>query len=173
FSRKESVTYYKDIVGRAWQQVEGAETPEVRGQRFDEHMDWAMLDDDFEGRTNRTFRTGPVFVPLWWGYYRPWGRAHSIPRPSSSRPAIPSAGRVQLPTLPGAAFAASIVGGVQTTASRIVGSLPGFTSGVTQMTNPLPKPSSSGGGRSYRGGSSCACACACAGCACACAGGGR
>jgi len=170
FSRKESVTYYEDIVKRAWQQVEGAETPEVRGQRFDEQLEWTMLDDDFDERTNRTFRTGPVFVPMWWGYYRPWGRAHSIPRPSSSRPATPSAGRVQLPTLPGAAFAASVVSGVQTTAGRIVGSLPGFTSGVTQVTNPPPKPSSSG--RSYSSGG-CACACACAGCACACAGGGR
>ncbi|HEY73152.1 MAG: hypothetical protein DRJ03_04535 [Chloroflexi bacterium] len=174
FSRKESVAYYEGIVKRAWQQVEGADTPEMRGQQFDEQLGWTMLDDDFEERTNRTFRTGPVFMPMWWGYYRPWGRAHSVPRPSSSRPSTPtpSVGRVQLPTLPGAAFAASIVNGVQTTSSRIIKNVTGFTGGVTQVTNPPPKPSSSG--RSYSGGSSsCACACACAGCACACAGGGR
>jgi len=173
FSRKESVTYYKSIVKQAWQQVEGAETPEVRGQRFDEQLGWTMLDDDFEERTNRTFRTGPVFVPMWWGYYHPWGRTQpaGAARVSPSRPSAPAMGRAQLPTLPGAAFAATIVNGVQTTAGGIVKNLTGFTGGVTQVTNPPPKTS---GGRSYGGGrSSCACACACAGCACACAGGGR
>lgn len=173
FSRKETVVYYKDIVRRSWQQVEGAKTPEVRGERFDEQMEWTMLDDDFDGRVKQTFRTGPVFVPMWWGYYRPWARTvPSMSKPSISRPSAPSTGRVQLPTLPGAAFAATIVNGVQGTAGRIVSSVTGFTSGVTKTTNPLPKRSSSG--RSYGGGgSSCACACACAGCACACAGGGR
>jgi hypothetical protein len=52
----------------------------------------------------------------------------------------------------------------------IVGNLTSFTGGVTEVTNPMPKTSSSG--RSYGGGGhSCACACACAGCACACADG--
>ncbi len=173
FSRKETVTYYKDIVRRSWQQVESAETPEVRGERFDEQMEWTMLDDDFDSRVKQTFRTGPVFVPMWWGHYRPWARTvPSVSRPSAARPSAPSTGRVQLPTLPGAAFAATIVNGVQDTAGRIVSNVTGFTSGVTRTTNPLPKRSS--GGRSYSGGgSSCACACACAGCACACAGGGR
>jgi hypothetical protein len=180
FSRKETVAYYKDIVRRAWQQVESAGTPEVQSQRFDEGLEWTMLDDDFDNRVNRTF-TGPIFMPPWWIYYRPWvpriqsattgtaglaatGAAKSSPRTSSG-------GGVQLPTLPGAAFAASIVTGVQSTASNIVRSVTGFTSDVTQVTNPPPKPS----GRSYGGGGGggCACACACAGCACACAGGGR
>ena len=171
FSRKESVTYYKSIVRQAWQQVEGAKTPDVRGQRFDEHLEWTMLDDDFAERTNRTFRTGPVFVPMWWGYYHPWTstRAAGTARPSVSRSSAPSMGRVQLPTLPGAAFAATIVNGVQTTAGGIIKSLTGFTSGVTQVTNPPPVAS----GHGHGGGSGCACACACAGCACACAGGGR
>jgi len=177
FSRKETIAYYRDIVRRAWQQVEGAETPEVRSQRFDEGLEWTMLDEEFEGRTRRTF-TGPVFVPMWWGRYQPWTRPavgtagrHPAQVPSSgSRPS----GRVSLPTLPGAAFAASIVNGVQGTSSRIVRNVTGFTSGVTQVTNPPPKPSTSGrtSGRGG-GGCACACACACAGCACACAGGGR
>jgi hypothetical protein len=174
FSRKETVTYYKDIVQRAWQQVADAETPEIRSQRFDEGLEWTMLDDDFDDRVGHTFRTGPVFVPMWWGYYRPWAtrtRPTATPRPSSS--SRPSTGRVQLPTLPGAAFAATVVSGVQTTASRIVRNVTGFTGGVTQATNPLPKTSSGGRYSGGGGGSSCACACACAGCACACAGGGR
>jgi hypothetical protein len=176
FSRKETMTYYQDIVQRAWQQVETAETPEVRSQHFDEAFEWTMLDKDFDDRVKRTFNTGPVFVPVWWGYHHPWAHAHSVPiaTPSTVRPSTGgvSTGRVQLPTLPGAAFAAGIVTSVQTTASRIVGNLTNFTSGVTKVTNPVPKTSSSG--RSYGGGGhSCACACACAGCACACAGGGR
>jgi hypothetical protein len=174
FSRKETVAYYKDIVSRAWQQVESAETPEVKSQRFDENMEWTMLDEQFDRRTQQTFSTGPVFVPLWLGYHRPLAQAYNVPAPSAGRPSggTASTGRIQLPQLPGSSFAAGIVGGITGTASRIVGNLTGFTGSVTEVTNPVPKTSSSG--RSYGGRShSCACACACAGCACACAGGGR
>lgn len=176
FSRKESMAYYRDIVRRAWQEVEGAETPEVRAQRFDEQLEWTMLDDDFERRTGRTFDTGPIFVPVWWNNYRPWARtatSQPAPAPSSTGGGVRPSGPVSRPTLPGAAFAATLVRGVENTAGRIVGNVTGFTGRVTQVTNPPPKPSasgrSSGGGRSC----ACACACACAGCACACAGGGR
>ena len=176
FSRRESVVYYRDIVSRAWKQVEGADTPEVRSQRFDEGLEWTMLDDDFDDRTQRVFRTGPVYVPMWWGYHRPWARATASAGSGSARSTgAPSAGSrsasPSLPTLPGAAFAATVVRGVEGTASNIVRSAADFTAGVTKVTNPPPKSSS--GGRSSSGGSSCACACACAGCACACAGGGR
>jgi len=177
FSRKETVDYYRNIVTRAWQQVEGAETPEVRSERFDEGLEWAMLDEDFEDRTQRTFDRGPVFVPVWWGYYRPWAAATAGARPRpAATPSTPSTGRApSLPTLPGAAFAATLVRGVEGASSRIVRSVSDFTNGVTRVTNPPPRPSTSG--RSYGGGGgggcACACACACAGCACACAGGGR
>jgi hypothetical protein len=183
FSRRESTAYYRDVIQRAWQQVEGAATPEVRGQLFDERLEWAMLDGDFDERTERTFARGPVYIPTWWGYYRPWGRTVSTTAGKVGKAAAgtrsTSSGRsssVQLPTLPGGSFAASIVRGVQNTSGRIVSSVTGFTGKVTQVTNPPPKTSSSG--RSYRGssgggGCACACACACAGCACACAGGGR
>lgn len=175
FSRKETVAYYRDIVKRAWDQVAGAETPEVRGQIFGEGLEWTMLDDDFNKRTSDTFREGPILLPTWWGYYRPWGHAAPAAVPSGG-PLVPS-GPARMPTLPGADFAASIVRGVEGTAGRIVRSVTGFTGGVTQTTNPPPKTSSgssSGGSRSSGGGGcACACACACAGCACACAGGGR
>jgi len=178
FSRKETMVYYRDIVQRAWQQVEGADTPEVRSQRFDEGLEWTMLDDDFDDRTRRIFHTGPVYIPVWWSYYRPWRRVPSgagAPVKAGGRPGrAPSTGSApSLPTLPGAAFAATIVRGVEGTASNIVRNVTGFTSGVTQVTNPPPRPSSSHSGRSSGGGCACACACACAGCACACAGGGR
>lgn len=177
FSKKETVTYYEDIIKRAWDQVEQAATPEVKGQVYEDVMDWTMLDHQYENRTQQTF-SGPVFIPTptwWWrydpGYVRP--AATSIPTGSSGSGSSSGGGQVSLPSLPGSAFAASVVGGVQNFSSKVLGDLTSFTGGVTNVTNPPPPPStyrSSGGGG---GGHSCACACACAGCACACAGGGR
>jgi hypothetical protein len=173
FSLKESRDYYKAIMRKAWEQVEAAETPELRSERYAEGLEWQMLDDDFDDRTKQVFRTGPVHLPPWWWYYRP---STSAPRPASIPVSRSGGGRsISLPTLPGSDFAASVVTGVQNTASNLVTNLVGFTSGVTKTTNPPPPPSTSrsaisrGGG----GGCACACACACAGCACACAGGGR
>jgi uncharacterized membrane protein YgcG len=179
FSLKETKTYYRSIVKQAWNQVETAETPEVRSEKFAESIEWSMLDHDFDGRTKRVFRTGPVFVPIWWGNYRPSTVTSAGGRglPSTPTSVIVTHSRgLSLPTLPGSEFAASVVDGVTNTAGNIVSNVTDFTSGVTKTTNPPPPPSSrGGGGRSFGGGggSSCACACACAGCACACAGGGR
>ncbi len=177
FSRKETVSYYRDIMEKAWNQVETAQTPEVKSQKFDENMDWTMLDKQFDNRTRDTFGSGPVFVPIWWWRYDPGVRPTSF---GGVRPqAMPSVGSgkttINLPNLPGADFAASITNGVQAFSAGVIGDINSFTGAITNKTNPIPKTSSgrssSGGGRS--GGSSCACACACAGCACACAGGGR
>ena len=174
FSRKESMAYYKNIMERAWQQIEAAGTPEVKSQMYDEAMEWTMLDKDYDNRTRRAF-TGPIFIPMWWGRYDPTFRpvTTGAPKVGSITP-IATGGRS---SLPGATFAASVVGGVQNFSSKIIGDVSAFTSGVTNRTNPVPKTSSSsrwkGGGGGGGGGRSCACACACAGCACACAGGGR
>jgi hypothetical protein len=171
FSRKETKAYYKDVAARAWQQVEAADTPEVLGERWGEGLEWTMLDEDWDGRTRRVFQDRPVVLPHWWWGYRPWV-AHAGP----SRPAAPTVSPagggtpVTLPTLPGADFANTVVGGIEGAANTLVSSVENFTNGVTRTTNPPPKPSSSS---SRSGGYSCACACACAGCACACAGGGR
>ncbi|HEX7556481.1 MAG TPA: hypothetical protein VF338_07635, partial [Leptolinea sp.] len=178
FSRKETVAYYKDIMDRAWTQVESAATPEVKMEKFDQYMDWTMLDDKFDDRTKGVFPSSPVFLPTWWGRYDPTYSSSSgsfkgaAAMPSSGGSS--SGGGIQLPSLPGADFAASMVGGIQNFSSSVIGDITSFTSGVTDKTNPPPPPSkstwSSGSGG---GGHSCACACACAGCACACAGGGR
>ena len=172
FSRKETLDYYKAIMEKAWQQVEAADTPEVKSQKFDEALEWTMLDKDYDERTRRVFR-GPMYAPMWWGRYDPTYRHASSPKLTvgSNRPAS-SSGRN---ALPGADFAAQVVTGVETFSQKVVGNVNTFTEKVTGATNPLPKPSSNvrsgrGGGG---GGRSCACACACAGCACACAGGGR
>ncbi len=182
FSRKETLDYYKSIMEKAWEQVAQAGTPEIKAETYEQVMDWTMLDNQWEDRTQQTFNTGPVIVPTWWWRYDPVirsagpsigdARSHggvSIPSSSSG------GGSITLPKLPGSDFAASMVGGVEAFSSNVIGDLTSFTGNITNRTNPVPPPSSSGGrsGRGGGGGSSCACACACAGCACACAGGGR
>jgi hypothetical protein len=181
FSHRETVRYYEDIIKRAWQQVEDADTPEVKSEKYNDHMGWTMLDGDFEDKTQDAFGRGPVYVPIWWHRYDPT----YTPTPSPTRSAGPtgkvaSPGRSSgpsLPVLPGGDFAASMVDGITNFSSNVVGNITDFTSRITNKTNPIPQPSSSsssrGGWSGGGGGSSCACACACAGCACACAGGGR
>ncbi|NSW52222.1 MAG: hypothetical protein HPY85_06945 [Anaerolineae bacterium] len=182
FSFKETVAYYEDIVKRAWTQVETAGTPDIAMESYDKYMAWTMLDDDYQGRTQTVFaNTRPVYVPLWWGRYSPSYRAASVGsesiKPSGSSTFSPmSGGKPSMPALPGADFAAGVVLGAQNFAANTIGDLTAFTEGITNKTNPIPKPTSSGSsfrGGGSSGGRSCACACACAGCACACAGGGR
>jgi hypothetical protein len=176
FSRKETIDYYKSIMEKAWQQVAAAETPEVMSDVYEQVMDWTMVDRRWDDRTREVFQTGPVRVPTWWWRYDPVIRSSpsstgggmaktSIPAPTGGR------GSVTLPKLPGSDFAASMVKGVQTFSTNVLGNVNTFTERITNKTNPPPKPSSYSG-RSG-GGGGCACACACAGCACACAGGGR
>ncbi|MBE0696268.1 MAG: hypothetical protein IH586_05035 [Anaerolineaceae bacterium] len=179
FSRKETMAYYQDIMNKAWQQVEQAQTPEMKMQMFDDAMDWTMLDKRFDDHTRDVFGPRPVIVPIWWGRYDPTFSRPSTPL-SSSIPSISTAGNrppqgVSMPNLPGSDFAASMVTGMQSFSSNVIGDITSFTSGVTNKTNPVPKTTTSSGGTRGGGGGgrSCACACACAGCACACAGGGR
>ena len=181
FSTRETKNYYEKIIEAAWQQVEAADTPEVKSEKYNQVMEWTMLDKEYDERTRRTFRTYPVFLPTWWHNYNPRpfagggaGRA-SAPTKTSAPASRPTPGGTQMPSLPGADFAASVVNGVENFSAGVVGSIAGFTGAVTNKTNPVPKTTSHSSGRSSRGGggSSCACACACAGCACACAGGGR
>lgn len=187
FSRKETIEYYKEIMEKAWEQVESADTPEVRAEKYSEAVDWTMLDRDYDQRTRRVFGSGPVFMPWWW-----WRADPTISRSTttaagnaaaaSKAPSAPSGGKsktITLPRLPGSDAAASVVNTVTAFSAGVVGNVASFTNGVANKTNPAPKPSSgtfrSSGGRRGGGGFSggCACACACAGCACACAGGGR
>ena len=72
FSRKETVAYYESIVDRAWQQVTAETTPEIKSKYFDQGLEWMMMDDEFDERTQETFGEGPVVMPPWWAYYRPW-----------------------------------------------------------------------------------------------------
>jgi hypothetical protein len=169
FSRKETIAFYQSIMERAWQQIETAGTPEVKSQMYDEALEWTMLDKNYDQRTRNVF-TGPIFLPMWWGRYDPG--YHPVSTASVPSASMPTSGGSRGPvSIPGSAFAASVVGGVQGFSSKVLGDVKTFTSGVTNKTNPVPVVKSSGGGGHVGGG--CACACACAGCACACAGGGR
>jgi hypothetical protein len=170
FSRKETIEYYKRIMETAWEQVQKANTPEMQMTFFDQQLEWTMLDKEYDDRSRRVF-TGPIFVPMWWGHYDPTYRTGPIATSGGGGVSAPS-GSSGRTSLPGAEFAASVVGGVQTFSQKVIGNVQDFTSRVTNVTNPPPPPSTSGG-RSGRSGGGCACACACAGCACACAGGGR
>lgn len=170
FSRQETIAYYRDISKRAWEQVEAAGTPKVKSQKYEEVMEWTMLDKNYGDRTQEVFRNTPVFIPMWWGHYDPgFGKA-------SARPSASPVSGGGAPSISGTDFATSVTTGVQSFSSKVVGNINDFTSSITSITNPPPKTSSTsytkGGGG---GGHSCvcACACACAGCACACAGGGR
>lgn len=175
FSQKETVDYYQDIIKQAWQQVESANTPEVKGEKYGENLDWTMLDKQSDTRTQQTFGGGPVFMPGWWWRTSPtFSRSSTSSMGGGSHAPVGSKGTtISIPSLPGSTAAATLVGSVQSFSSRMVGDINTFTGGVTNKTNPVPVSTSSG--RSSGGGGSfhCACACACAGCACACAGGGR
>ena len=176
FSQKETNDYYQSIMKQAWSEVEAAGTPEVKSQKFDENLEWTMLDRGFNDHTRTVFTPIPVFMPMWWGNFDPAYHGTSMGTgapvtPMSSQPfGVGGRSSGGMPSLPGADFAASMVNGTSTFAAGAVGNLTSFTGGITNRTNPAPPPSSGG---FSGGGGHCACACACAGCACACAGGGR
>jgi hypothetical protein len=174
FSKRETVDYYRKISEEAWKQVEAAGTPKVQSKLYEENLEWTMLDPNYDRRTTTVFTGHPVYTPHWWGNYAGRTTAGAGRSVISAPTRSTGGGRVSLPTLPGADFAASVVGGVQNFAKSVTGNVADFTGGVTKVTNPPPPPvrSSSRGGGGFSGGGS-SCACACAGCACACAGGGR
>ncbi len=175
FSRSETIAYYRDITKRAWDQVEAAQTPDLKSEAYDQNLEWTMIDQDYDRRTQEVFRDGPVFVPLWWGRFDPGYHPVSAGAGIPSVP-IPSGhgGTIRLPSLPGATVAASLANTVQSFASGVIGPVDEFRVSVTSFASPEPISTSSA--RSDGAGRGCACvscACACAGCACACAGGGR
>ncbi len=124
FSRRETIDYYKNIMEKAWAQVEQADTPEVKGQLYDQNLEWTMLDKDYDDRTRRVF-TGPVFVPTWWGRYDPtFGRG--MPSTGSGRVSMPSSSSGSMPSvprLPGSDFAASVAAGTQTFSQKVIGNV--------------------------------------------------
>ena len=147
FSRKETLVYYEEIINKAFKQVEDAQTPEVKAEKYSEAVDWTMLDKDYDQRTRRTFGTGPVFMPSWWYRADPTIRGTIAGKiGSGSMPQMPSGGKSQtitLPSLPGSDAAASVVNTVTAFSTGAVGNVASFTGAVTAKTNPVPVATSS------------------------------
>jgi hypothetical protein len=146
FSRKETVAYCRGKSLSKHGSRLSAQTPEVRAEKYSEAADWTMLDKDYDGRTRRTFGTGPVFMPSWW-----WRTDPTISHAGTSARTMggsvakgsataPSGGgkstTVTLPSLPGSDAAASVIGSVQAFSSGVVGNIAAFTGAVTTKTNP-------------------------------------
>jgi len=173
YCRADTTAYYRRVVGKAWAQVAAAKTPEVKAVKFNEDLEWLIIDPRFKKRTKKLFR-GEEEIPstsAWWLPY--WFTYHAPPsfRGTEGQPTTP-------PTaLPAVQFADAVVTSIESTTNRIVKDIETFTRAILP-----PIVASSGEGRSppapvHSGGcicacASCACACACASCACACASGG-
>lgn len=155
FSRKETITYYKQIAETAWKMVEEAQTPDKVGDAFEKMSQWLLMEKKLDERMKRSTRHQTVPMPHWWTFD---SHGHSVPGAGGSSMSLPD-------------FANSVTNSLSNFAGGLVTDISDFTSSVTGKTN--PPPVSSGGGGGGGGGGGCACACACAGCACACAGGGR
>ena len=157
FSSKETVDYYKNIMDKAWEQIEAADTPEVRSEVYEEVMDWTMLDKRYDDRTKEIFQTRPIFTPMWWGRWDPTYHPTAAgplasPLSTTSIPAGTSGGSLSRPTLPGSVFAASMVGGIQDFSSNVIGDVTRFTGNITSRTNPVPKIPSRPSSGGFRGG---------------------
>jgi hypothetical protein len=165
FHAKDTIAYYRDIVARAWKQVEAPDTPEL----VDQNLEWMMADEAFEQKMSDTFGEEPIPMPIWW-WADGGAPAMAAATPATPGQAAPLAEAPQAP--PGSQFANSVVNRIEGISNTLVRDVSALTTGVADVTHPVAAEKGSGLA-SKGGGFSCACACACAGCACACAGGGR
>ncbi len=139
YSPAKTVKYYRGVVEEAWQEVKAAATPEVKSQKFDEKMDWAMLDSNFVGRIAEALGAGPLPVPGWWERFAPLMIQPAAPASSqvdfptvSAGPDMPAGA---LPELPGADFAASIANGIQNFSAAAIGDVQDFASEIADQTS--------------------------------------
>ena len=171
YCRRDTMTYYKNIVAKAWQQVRQAGTPELASKAYNENLLWLVLDENFESQTKSTF-SKKVFKPEtdWWWYW--YGYTYYYPKPTYKP--LPATTEPP-PTIPGAEFANNIVTSIEKTANNIVADMEKFANSIL----PAPPPSKHTSRQPAHHGASCVCACAscacvcaCVSCACACASGG-
>jgi len=172
YCRRDTIEYYKNIVTKAWQQVEQAGTPELASNAYDEQLLWLLLDPNVKEQTqsafqNRAFEPSPLWLWYWYGYthYYP----NPIYKPSTTIPALPA----KPPAIPGAEFANNVATSLESTANNIVVNIEKFANSI------IPAPPSKASNEPTQHNATCvcachacACACACVSCACACAGGG-
>lgn len=172
YCRRDTIDYYKNIVTKAWTQVEQAGTPELASNAYDEQLLWLLLDPNVKDHTqtafqNRTFEPNPLWLWYWYGYthYNP----NPIIKPSTTIPTLPT----KPPAIPGAEFANNVATSLESTANNIVVNIEKFANSI------IPAPLSKASNEPTQHNATCvcachacACACACVSCACACAGGG-
>jgi hypothetical protein len=172
YNRNDTVDYYRQIATKAWEQVQGAGTPELASNAYDEQLLWLFLDPNYKARTetafqDRIFQPNPMWFWYWYGYQQ----YHPNPtyRPNIETPM--QSGKA--PSIPGADFANNIAKSVENTSNSIVVNIEKFASAI------LPFSSAKASHEPAHENAdcvcacaACACACACVSCACACAGGG-
>jgi len=168
YYREDTVNYYKDIVDKAWKQVEAAQTPELASSLFNDDLQWLILDDKCADRTRDKFDQ-MVFIPniewwWWWDF-----NTRYLPHPPS--PTDMASGRT---SMPGADFANSIATALETGSSKVVSNIEELAKRI--LPPPPQEPKSREpvhhGSNCVCACHACACACACVSCACACASGG-
>jgi len=170
YCRADTIAFYRKTVEEAWVQVEKAGAADIASKMFDENLLWLILDDNFKGRSENTFK-GFDFqpMPFWWWYWYGYSQYNSN---ATYNPAT-SVGHPP-PTIPGAEFANNIATSIEKTANNFVVSLEKFTNSIL----PAPPPKQLSREPIHHEANcacacvSCACVCACVSCACACASGG-
>jgi hypothetical protein len=172
YCRRDTIDYYRNIVTKAWTQVEQAGTPELASNAYDEQLLWLLLDPNVKDHTqtafqNRAFEPNPLWLWYWYGYthYNP----NPIIKPSTTIPTLPT----KPPAILGAEFANNVATSLESTANNIVVNIEKFANSI------IPAPPSKASNEPTQHNATCvcachacACACACVSCACACAGGG-
>jgi hypothetical protein len=173
FCRRDTITYYKSIVSKAWEQVEQAGAPELASKAYDEQLLWLLLDPNYQTRTqtafhDRPFEPNPLWLWFWFGYQ------HYHPHPTYTPSVETPSQAARPPTIPGSDFANNIAAAVTNTSNNIVANLEKFSNSIL----PTPAGAEASHEPAHQGATcvcacaTCACACACVSCACACAGGG-
>ncbi|MEM3551839.1 MAG: hypothetical protein QW222_01360 [Candidatus Bathyarchaeia archaeon] len=184
YCRRDTVSYYRGVVNKAWSQVEQAGTPEMASKLFDRQLLWLLLDPNVESRTQKVFREwnfepSPRWFWYWYVYehyhprptYKPEVEVATQPVKPSATPTITPEGKP--PAIPGAEFANNIASALENTANNIVINIERFVNAIL----PMPKAETSSRPAHHEAScvcacAACACACACVSCACACASGG-
>jgi len=152
YNRKQTIQYYQKIVERAWQQVQQAETPELKLATTDQNMEWLILHPQYPTRI-RTILVDPTPTPPppTWVYLTPRTTAEPVPITQLADQIATTIEKT----------AANLATTIEKTAQQI-------TSTIERDNAPPPRPTIT----STCACVSCACACACVSCACACASGG-
>jgi hypothetical protein len=172
FQRKDTVEYYKQVVDKAWKQVQGAGTPDLASNAYDEQLLWLFLDPNYKSRTQTTFQN-TMFTPnqMWFWYWYGYQQYH--PHPTYTPNIGTPTQAAKPPTIPGADFANNVASAVENTSNSIVVNVEKFANSILPFS-----PGKASQQPAHHDAScvcachACACACACVSCACACAGGG-